>query len=119
MPVLGALFVRKPGVQNRDLVSEDFVNIGGDRGREPDFRYQQDRRSPRIEHRLHSGEIYSGFSRSGDTMQQNPRKLPRINQSANLTECRLLRGIELHSRWKNSRVYGGFRQLDRFGDYFD
>ena len=51
-------------MQDGNFVAEHLMQIGSHRGREPNFRNQQNRRPPLLEHLAHAGEIDSCLSRS-------------------------------------------------------
>jgi hypothetical protein len=57
MPLLRALFIRKCGVQDGNFIAEDLVQIGGDRGREADFRNEQDGGASSLEHGAHARQV--------------------------------------------------------------
>src|SRR5581483_942985 len=42
VPLLGAFFVGESGVQDRDFITEDLVEVGGDGGCESDFGDKED-----------------------------------------------------------------------------
>ena len=117
--MLGAFFVRKSGVQNRHLISENVVNIGRNCGRKADFWNQQNRGATRVEHRLHRRKVNSCLSRSCDAMQQDSREFLRIDERANSIQRRPLRRVKFHSRRKAAWIYGGFRQLNSLLKYLD
>src|SRR6478672_13845989 len=64
MPMLGAFFIRKPGMEDGNLVAEDVVNVSCNGWREADLRNKQNGRASGIEYRLHRREIHGGFPRS-------------------------------------------------------
>ncbi len=54
MPLLGALLVGERRVQDGNFVAEDLMQIGGDGGREADFRDKQNGRASGFEHATHA-----------------------------------------------------------------
>ena len=79
MPLLGAFFVGKRRVQDGDFVAEDLVQIGGDGGREADFRNQQNGGASGFEHRAHAGEIDGSLAGAGDAVQKDAGKLSCVD----------------------------------------
>ena len=74
VPLLGALVVGKRGVQDGDFVAEDLMEIGGDGGRQANFRHEQNGGASRFEHRAHARQIDGGFPGAGNAMQQHAGK---------------------------------------------
>ena len=89
VPLLGALLVGERGVQDGDFVAEDLMQIGGDGGRQTDFRDEQDGGASGFEHRAHGGEIDRGFAGAGDAVQQHAGKFARGHVSRACARARI------------------------------
>ena len=119
MPLLSPLLVGKRGVQDRNLIAEDLMQICCHRRREPNLRYKQNRRASRLEHGAHGGKVYRSLARPCDAMQQHAIKLPRVNGFLNALERFLLRGIELEIKWRRPRLQRGHGELSGLFDYLN
>jgi len=75
MPLLGAFAVRERGVQNGDFITENLMQVGGNRRSQTDFRNEEDGGASRFEHGAHAGQIDGCLTRPGDTVQQHAGKL--------------------------------------------
>ena len=91
VPLLGALFVGKRGMQDGDFVAEDLVQIGGYRRREADFRDEENGGASRFEHGTHAREINGSFARAGDAVQKDAGKLSCLDGFAQAIQRGLLR----------------------------
>ena len=75
MPLLGAFFVGERGVQDGDFVAENLMQVGGDGGREADFRDEEDGGASGFEHSAHAGQVHRGLSGAGDAVEEHTGKL--------------------------------------------
>ena len=91
MPLLRALFVGERGMQDRNFVAEDLMQIGGNGGREADFRNQKNGGAARFKHRAHAGEINRRLARARYAVQKHAGKLSRVDGFAQPIERGLLR----------------------------
>ncbi len=94
VPLLGPLGIGERGVQDRDLVSENLMQVGGGLRRQADLRHQQDRRPAGGEHVLHGRQVHRRLARAGDAEQQRDREPLLFDPFANLFESRRLRRVE-------------------------
>src|SRR6266404_8864295 len=95
VPLLGALIVAQPGMQDGHLLSEDAMEICRRRRCKSDLWYQQDRRSARRQHTLHRRKVDRRLSRPRYTMQQRDRKLLPLKSSGHMRERGKLLRVQL------------------------
>ncbi len=90
VPLLRSLFIGKCRVQDGDFVAKHLVQIGGNCGREADFRDKKNGGASGIQHRTHACEINRSFARAGYAVQKNTGKLTSCNRFAQAVQCGLL-----------------------------
>ena len=62
VPLLGTFPVGKGGVQDGNFIAEDLMQVGGDGGRQTDFRDEQDGRAPGFEHTAHGCQVHRSLA---------------------------------------------------------
>jgi len=107
MPLFGTLCVGKCRVQDSDFVPEDLVQIGGNRGREPDLGDQQYGGAAGLQHRAHARQVDGGFSRARHAVQEHAEELARSDTFAQMGKRRTLRRSELKFRPRRTRLAPG------------
>ena len=104
MPLLRPLRIRQPRMQNGNFIAEHLVQIGRHRRSQANFRNQQDRRPPLLQHLAHACQIHRRLSRPGDAVQQQAAELARCHALANLRERFFLRRAELELKRRLPRL---------------
>ena len=114
MPLLRPLSIRQSRMQNGNLVAEHLVQIRRHRRCQTNFRNQQNRRPPLIQHLAHASQVHGRLARSRDAMQQQAAELARGNGLDNLRERIFLCRTELELKRRLPRLEPGARPVLRF-----
>src|SRR6266478_1544268 len=95
MPLLRALRIREPRMQDGNFIAEHLMQIRRDSRSQPNFWNEQDRRPSLIEDLAHAGQVHGRLSGSGDAMQQQAGEFTRGYGLSDLAERFFLRCAEL------------------------